>query len=126
MKLIQTLALGAALTFGAAAAFAGDASGTFKGLKGYGTKGGVTVTENADGSHTVTLASNFSMKQAPDPQIGFGNNGKFTKGTNISLLKSNKGAQSFRVPASIDVSKFNEVYVYCVQYSVPLGVAKLN
>lgn len=126
MKLLQTVALGAALSFSAAAAFAGDVSGTFKGLKGYGTKGGVTVSKNADGSHTVTLASNFSMKQAPDPQIGFGNNGKYAKGTNISLLKSNKGAQSFKVPASIDVSQFNEVYVYCVQYSVPMGVAKIN
>jgi len=126
MKLLQTLALGAALSFSAATAFAGDVAGTFTGLKGYGTKGGVTITENADGTHTVTLASNFSMKQAPDPQIGFGNNGKFTKGTNISLLKSNKGAQSFIVPANIDPDDFNEVYVYCVQYSVPLGVAKLN
>jgi len=126
MKLISTLVLGAALSFGGMAAFAGDASGTFKGLKGYGTKGGVTVTANDDGTHTVTLASNFSIKNAPDPQIGFGNNGKYTKGTNISLLKSNKGAQSFIVPANIDPDDFNEVYVYCVQYSVPLGVAKLN
>jgi len=126
MKIIHSLILGTALSLGGMAAFAGDASGTFKGLKGYGTKGGVTITQNADGTHTVTLASNFSMKQAPDPQIGFGNNGRFTKGTNISLLKSNKGSQSFIVPANIDVSNFTEVYVYCVQYSVPLGVAKLN
>ncbi len=126
MKHLSVLLLGAALTFGGISAAFADTSGTFKGLKGYGTKGGVTVTKNADGTHTVTLASNFSMKQAPDPQIGFGNNGKFKAGTNISLLKSNKGEQSFVVPASIDVASFNEVYVYCVKYNVPLGVAKLN
>lgn len=109
----------------AGAAFA-DVSGTFTGASNHVTKGGVTVVKNADGTATVTLGDDFFLDGAPDPRVGFGKDGAFTTGTTIGLLKSNTGAQTFTVPASINVDDFNEVYIWCLKFAVPLGVAPVS
>ena len=46
--------------------------------------------------------------------------------TRFTKLKSNRGKQIYEVPARIDVSLYNEVWVWCERFSVPLGVATLN
>lgn len=100
-------------------------SGTFKGLSGHTTNGTVTVEER-DGSYVVVLHGDFAFDGAPDPRIGFGNGGKFAKGTDFEPLKSNTGAQEYKVPAGIDAGQFSNVFVWCRKYSVPLGVAGLK
>lgn len=126
MKHLLALTIGAALSLGAVTASFADTSGSFRGASNHVTKGNVTVTKNADGSSTITLASNFSFDGAPDPWVGLGRNGSFVPSTNAGKLKRNSGGQSFRVPAGVDVDNFNEVYIYCVKFNVPLGVAKLR
>lgn len=123
----RVVALCAAVTIGLIGSMAEAAeSGTFVGKSNHITKGMVTVTKNDDGTATVTLAADFWFDGAPDPRVGFGNNGKFTKGTNIGHLKANTGTQSYVVPANINVDDFNEVYIWCERFAVPLGVAALN
>jgi len=124
-KTIATLAFTASIAASAISAQAGDRSGSFFGVSGKSTTGGVTVSKDAQG-YVVTLGPNFAFSGAPDPKIGFGSNGQYTSGTLIGLLKSNNGSQSFRVPAHIDVNQFNEVHLWCEQYSVGLGVAPIN
>ena len=123
---IRTIALCVAITIGFMGTHAQAGTGTFVGKSNHVTEGAVTVTKNADGTATVTLHSNFWFDGAPDPRVGFGNNGKYKKGTDISLLKSNSGEQTYVVPAGIDVDDFNEVYIWCKRFAVPLGVAMLN
>jgi hypothetical protein len=41
-------------------------------------------------------------------------------------LRSNSGAQAYKVPEGIDPDAFDEVSIWCRKYSVPLGVAKLT
>ncbi len=124
-KTIATVAFAATVMASTIAAQAGDRSGSFFGVSGKTTTGGVTVSQDSQG-YIVTLASNFSFSGAPDPKIGFGSNGQYVDGTLIGLLKSNNGSQSFRVPAHIDINQFNEVHLWCEQYSVGLGVAPIN
>lgn len=109
-------------------AVAGDASGQFSVIKGkekYTTAGGVTIAKK-DGKTVVMFSDDFKFPGAPDPQLGFGNNGSYDKSTTFTKLTKLKGAQSFVLPASIDSSKYNEFYVWCEKYSVPLSVAKLK
>lgn len=103
-----------------------DVSGSFTGASGHVTSGGVTIAKNADGTATVTLASNFSLDGAPDPRVGLGKNGKYRKGTDLGALKSKDGGQSYIVPANVNIDDLNEVYIWCRQFSVPLGVARVN
>ncbi|MEO9819145.1 MAG: DM13 domain-containing protein [Paracoccaceae bacterium] len=128
LKTIAAMLVAAVVSIQAVPAIAGEAvgKGTFVGASNHITTGSVEVVKNADGSHTVVLGSDFTFDGAPDPRVGFGNNGKYDKSTGMGLLKSNNGKQSFVVPAGVDPSDYNEVYVYCLKFTVPLGVAKLN
>ncbi len=100
-------------------------SGEFKGLNNHITTGMVEVVKT-DAGYVIKLADNFSFDGAPDPKVAFGTDGEYDASTLIAPLKSNSGAQSYDVPASIDVSKYNEVYIWCEKFSVGLGVASIK
>ncbi len=100
-------------------------SGTFEGASNHVTSGNVEViTEN--GQTFVVLKSNFNFDGAPDPKVGFGKDGAYDGASQIEHLRADSGMQSYEVPAGLDISGYNEVYIWCEKYSVPLGVAKLN
>ena len=99
--------------------------GRFTGASNHVTSGVVEVVKNADGSHTVILADDFSLDGAPDPRVGLGKDGKYDKATGMGLLKSLKGHQTFSVPAGVNPADYNEVYIWCLKFNVPLGVAPL-
>ena len=128
MKHLFSIALAATVlftAFQAAPAFA-DVAGSFTGASDHITKGGVTVVKNADGSATVTFGAGFSLDGAPDPRVGFGKDGEFVEASDLGELKSLNGAQTYIVPASINIEDFNELYIWCLEFSVPLGVADLS
>ncbi len=127
-KTAATFAFVAAFALQILPALAADTlgTGTFVGKSNHITTGSVQVVKNSDGSHTVILGSDFTFDGAPDPSEGFGKNGKYDKSTGMGLLRSNNGQQSYVVPAGVDPSKYNEVYIYCLRFSVPLGVASLK
>ena len=124
---ILAIALAGFISFSATSAEAGTvASGTFTGASDHITTGGVEIVKNDDGSHTVILGDDFSLDGAPDPRVGFGKDGKYDLATGMGLLQSLNGKQSFTVPAGVDPADYNEVYIWCLKFSVPLGVAALN
>jgi hypothetical protein len=124
MKTILKAAITAFLIVGPVAAAFADTSGTFTGASAHITTGGVSITKNADGTSTVTFDASFSLDGAPDPQVGFGKDGKFVNAANLGELKQINGAQSYIVPADLDISDFN--YIWCLEFAVPLGVAELS
>ena len=125
MKISRIVPLFLAVTVMATAAQAGESlTGTFKGASRHKTSGQVTLSGDAKGA-MLTLAPDFRFDGAPDPKLALGHNG-FDKKTMFSKLKSNSGAQTYRLPAGIDPSKYNEVWVWCETYNVPLGKAKLR
>ncbi|MDH3579403.1 MAG: DM13 domain-containing protein [Hyphomicrobiales bacterium] len=99
-------------------------NGSFTGASSHRTSGSVTIVKDGD-THKLIFKDNFLHDGAPDPKIAFGNNG-YVKGTIIAKLKKNKGAQNYVIPARIDLAKFNEVWIWCERFGVPLGVAKLK
>ncbi len=109
-------------------AMAADVSANFEVIEGkekYTTEGGVTISKK-NGKTYVTLSDDFAFPGAPDPQLGFGNNGAYDKSTTFVELTNLKGAQTFELPEGINADSYNEFYVWCVKYSVPLSVAKLK
>jgi hypothetical protein len=126
MKNLIAFTLTALVTFTPVSAAFADTSGTFTGASDHITTGDVTITENADGTSTVTFDSNFSLDGAPDPHVGFGKDGTFVTPSNLGKLQNLNGAQSYIVPASLNIDDYNELYIWCLEFAVPLGVAKLN
>ena len=112
----------ASLSLAPVAALAGGHGrlGSFVGKSNHVTTGTAEIAGN-----TITLLDDFTFDGAPDPKVALGNNG-YDESTLLAPLQSNKGKQSYTVPASIDTSKYNEVWIWCEKFNVPLGVAKIN
>ncbi len=108
-----------------ATAAAGEGSGSFSGASGHQATGQVTVVETADGWE-VRLEDDFTFDGAPDPWVGFGASGSFAQATDFYRLRSNTGSQVYQVPADVDPAAYDEVYIWCRRYSVPLGVAPIT
>ena len=106
--------------------FAGNygRKGEFTGKSDHVTSGHVEIVTK-DGKSQVILKSDFSLDGAPDPKVALGHDG-YDKTTLMGKLRSNTGEQVYEVPAGVDVSKMNEVWIWCEKFDVPLGVAKLQ
>ena len=99
--------------------------GSFTGASDHITTGGVSIV-NDNGQLKLILADDFSLDGAPDPKIGFGKSGEYDTATTFTVLESNTGKQVYKIPASVSVSDYNEVYIWCEKFSVPLGVASIQ
>jgi len=124
MEKITAILLSALIALPGVPALAGEGAGSFNGVSGHEAAGQVAVVKTADGWE-VRLGNDFSFGGAPDPWVGFGNSGSFAPATDFYRLRSNTGAQVYKVPADIDPAVYDEVYIWCRRYSVPLGVAEI-
>lgn len=102
------------------------AKGSFTGASDHITTGGVSIVKTANGGAVVILDSNFSLDGAPDPRVGFGKDGKYIDASDLGELTQKEGLQVYIVPASVNVDDFNEVYIWCKKFAVPLGVASIK
>lgn len=126
MKNLVTAVLIAGLTALATFGAQADTSSTFTGASDHITTGKVTIVRNDDGTATVTLHEDFSLDGAPDPRVGFGKDGEYALEADLGALKNLTGKQTYIVPASVNLDDYNEIYIWCLKFSVPLGVAALN
>lgn len=100
------------------------ATGRFEGRSDHVVSGDVAIVES-EGQYFVQLGDDFSLDDAPDPKVGLGQDGYDPK-TKSGHLISFKGASSYEVPKNIDVKAYNEVYIWCEKFDVPLGVASIK
>ena len=122
------IAATAAILAGPGTALAGEdvlASGTFKGASSHTTSGTVTIRKTDDGV-VVVLEEDFEFDGAPDPKLGFGKDGRYDRASQVSHLGSNKGRQVYEIPGHVEPEVYNEFYVWCEKYNVPLGIADLQ
>ncbi len=122
------LAAAAMISFAPISASASEtvATGEFTGKSDHITTGGVKVVKTADGGAVIILDSDFSLDGAPDPRVGLGKDGKYDAASNMGVLQFISGLQMYRLPPTVDVDDYNEVYIWCTKFSVPLGVASLK
>ena len=123
---LAAAASGMALTLATTgAALAGGAKGTFEGRSKHVTSGSVKVVKSGD-RYIVELGDDFSLDGGPDPRVAFGKDGKYDPDSKLGALLHLTGKQQYAVPPTMDVSKYNEVYIWCDVAGVPLGVAAIN
>jgi hypothetical protein len=111
---LRSLALAVLLLMFTALATKADellAQGAFMGASGHTTSGTASLVQTASGTALV-LESDFKFDGAPDPKVGFGAGGAYDPKSQLA--------------ASLDLSAYDEVYIWCQRYSVPLGVARLE
>ena len=98
--------------------------GSFEGRAKHVTSGETYIMKTSNG-YALVLADNFFLDGAPGPVLGFGHNGKYVKASQFADLDKKSGRQTYTLPADFTPGQFNEVYVWCEQFSVPLGIAQL-
>jgi len=100
--------------------------GSFEGFDRihYGS-GNVSVLEVGD-KFIIRFEDNFNVANGPDLFVGFGKDGKYIKGSEISKLKGNIGSQNYELPAGTNLSDYNEIWVWCRAFSVGFAKAVLS
>lgn len=96
--------------------------------KRYNIKGTWNVTEK-DGQKVIEFNDDFKTKGGPDLKIYLSSNAISdlnsgdVEGTSLklSVLKSNKGAQSYIIPAEVNLSDYKSVVIHCEAFSVLWG-----
>ena len=95
-----------------------------------GTFGGVnnhTVTGTAEiAGDMVNLLGDFTFDGAPDPKVALGRDGTYDPATIMGPLENFTGASSFTVPDGISSDDYNEVWIWCEEFNVGLGVAPIT
>ena len=99
-------------------------SGSFAGRSDHETTGTASIRE-IDGGYVLVFGDDFSLDGAPDPVVGFGD-GEYVAASKVAALQNKTGRQAYRLGADFDPAAYDEVYVWCEQFDVPLGVAALN
>jgi len=102
-----------------------SATGTFAGQSDHVTTGAVTIEKDGD-KVLLVFGEDFSLDGAPSQTIGFSKSGEFDIKTEFAKLQSKSGRQVYEIPATIDVSAYDAVTVWCSKFAVPLGSASLR
>ena len=98
--------------------------GVFQGVSSHEAAGHVEIVKVGDITKVV-LKDDFTLQDAPAPRLALGKDG-YKRGTSFATLAKFKGAQDYVVPAVTDLSKYNEVWIWCEKFDVPLAVAKIK
>jgi len=122
----------AVLASGFAMAHADTAPRSFT-VQGYETAGAWHL-ESTDGAQFIVLSKDFKTSDGPDlkiflsPQaIGTVNGTNVTKkALRVAKLKSNKGAQRYKLPAGTDLKRFKSLAIHCEKYSKLFAASSLR
>lgn len=101
------------------------ATGSFVGASGHETSGTASVFWTGS-QWVVSLGSDFQHDGAPAAVVGLGNEGVYDPASQLGPLQSNSGAQVYPLVPGVDIGDYLEVYVWCEDFAVPLGVAALG
>lgn len=99
------------------------ASGALEGRSGHKMSGTVRLRES-EGKFTLEFGDDFVFDGAPAPVVAFGRDG-YKADTQIGTLRQNQGGHAYEVPGKTAAAEPDEVWVWCTDYDVPLGTAKL-
>lgn len=96
--------------------------------KRYHIKGQAEISK-VDGQRVLALSDDFKTKSGPDLKVYLSKrslstlDGKSVESSSIklSVLKSNRGAQSYIIPDDIELSEFQSVVIHCEAFSVLWG-----
>lgn len=98
--------------------------GVLQGAGGHKASGHVEIIRSGEAAK-VAFKDDFILQDAPAPRLAWGKDG-YKRGTIFATLAKFKGAQEYDVPAGTDLGQYNEFWIWCEKFDVPLAVAKLK
>ena len=98
--------------------------GSFVGQSKHVASGSAAIIKQ-DGKTYVSLGRDFDFDGGPDPKVALGRGG-YRSDTILGVLQNNTGAQSYPLPDRLNGEDFDQVWIWCEQYDVPLGLAHIK
>jgi len=105
------------------------------GGKAHQTSGRATIYKTADGKQYLRL-NDFTTSNGPDVHVLLARsddqslNEEIVKGqldsVELGPLKGNQGDQNYDLPASVDLTRYNAVTIYCERFHAVFGLARLE
>lgn len=89
------------------------------------TSGTAQIVMNENGSKTLVF-TNFKSDPGPDLDVYLASDTKARDFVNLGDLKGTSGQFTYDVPANADLGETPYVLIWCVQFSVNFGYAKLE
>lgn len=99
------------------------------------TSGRASIYRAPDGNRDLRL-TDFTTSNGPDVHVVLAQSvdeslkQNFVKGqlneVELGLMKANQGDQNYDLPASVDLSRYDAVVIYCERFHAVFGVAKLD
>lgn len=74
----------------------------------------------------LVLSDDFTFDGAPDPWVGFGNRDSYDSDSTVSPLSSFIGGHYYRMPRKIRPDEYEDFFIWCQQFSIPLARADLR
>jgi hypothetical protein len=102
------------------------AEGSFSGFDKTHYGSGTALIIKTDEGYVLRFEDNFNVANGPDLYVGFGKDGSYIKGSELSKLKGNIGSQNYVLPQDFDITKTNEVWIWCKAFAVPFAKAPLG
>lgn len=102
-------------------------TGAFAGRGSYTVRGNATLSPKPGGGLTLDFSDDFSTSRGPDLQIILSASQTLgSQSVSLGRLKNATGAQSYDVPADVELDTYDFVLVHCVPFNVSFGSARLE
>jgi hypothetical protein len=102
-------------------------TGTFEGAGDgiHNAEGVAKIITLQDGNKVLRL-ENLKATNGPDLYVYLSTDKGASDFVNLGRLKGNVGNQNYNIPQGTDLTKYNTVLIWCKQFSVLFGSAKLQ
>lgn len=102
------------------------AQGRFDGADGHAAVGTATVIANRDGSRVLTFTG-FDADPGLDVDVFLtADSGGIDGGVELGGLKGNVGDQQYEIPSGTDLTRYDNVVLWCNPFTVRIAVADLG
>lgn len=91
----------------------------------FSSKNGETVEGKAEITNGKLMLTNYKSSKGPDLYVYLTKNGDIKNGKEIAMVDYDKEKQTFDLK-NVDLSKYDEVTIYCKKAHVIFGGAKLK
>ncbi len=94
---------------------------------GYTVRGAAVLQQRSDGSLELMLGTDFQSSNGPRLEVYLSTASSVNSGiTSLGRLMSTSGAQTYSIPAGIQLNSYNHVLIHCVSFNVTFGFAQLQ
>lgn len=101
-------------------------AGTFVGVgDGIHDAQGEAYTIPLDDGSNVLRLENFQSTNGPDLYVYLATDEKASDFINLGELKANQGNQNYEIPHNSDLTKYNNVLIWCKAFGVLFGSAEI-